>query len=476
MKIRNFSMILILCLALTGCTGVKVVRMDDEGSAGAQTFPVIHTPDDEQVVLNIVDWSDSTKAAREKLNARFMEAHPNVTVNYTTLTQAQFNETMLSGIRSGDAPDLFPLPSNITFATAAGENWFVPLNLYLEDSFFDELQCLAENVTSKDGNIYLLPEAIDIPSTMIFYNKNLLKQVGIEDCPEQMDWDTFREVCRSITEAGKGQFYGIVASGAQKNRMDIELRAFCEVAGVKLGPSGQIILEDGKNSFDSQAVKEAFDFYQALYEDQSFHPDTGALTAPEARKLFGEQKAAFLMQGSWCIPIWELENPELDFGIMKVPVPYEGSEEKMIRPYTKGWMGISASSQHPDVAAEYLRYLYSYEYQKALMEQGGFISIRSDLGEGDIQNEHMRDYYRLANEQSFPYKNPVEEHPNVEYVYGVIQPVVPDFGDIASSIFSGRDIYEQELGRYAEQMQINLIRAIESVSKKLEVGLSDFEY
>ena len=58
------------------------------------------------------------KDAREKLNEQFMKDHPNVTVNYTTLTQAQFNETMLSGIRAGDAPDLFPLPCTVTFSTA----------------------------------------------------------------------------------------------------------------------------------------------------------------------------------------------------------------------------------------------------------------------------------------------------------------------------------------------------------------------
>ena len=54
---------------------------------------------------------------------------------------------------------------------------------------------------------------------------------------------------------------------------------------------------------------------------------------------------------------------------------------KLLRPFTKGWMGISANSKHPDVAAEYLKYLYSYEYQKKCMAQGGFVSVRGDLGE-----------------------------------------------------------------------------------------------
>ena len=86
---------------MTGCGGVKVVSPEAGNSSQKAEFEKIKTPEDEKVVLNIVDWSDSTKDAREKLNEQFMKDHPNVTVNYTTLTQAQFNETMLSGIRAG---------------------------------------------------------------------------------------------------------------------------------------------------------------------------------------------------------------------------------------------------------------------------------------------------------------------------------------------------------------------------------------
>lgn len=478
MKTRIFGILLILSVFLSGCGGVRVVPVDEEHTSGAGTVEKIQTPQTEKVVLNVVDWSDSTKQAREKLNQKFMQDHPNVTVNYTTLTQAQFNETMLSGIRSGNAPDLFPLPSTVTFSTAVNEDWFIPLNVYLEDAFFADIQpeFLCQNVTMKGKDIYLLPESVDIPSSMIFYNKTLLKEAGITEDIEQLDWETFRKLCKKVTENGKGKYYGIIASGAQKNRMDIELRAFAEIAGAKLGQAGQILLRDGENSFASPEVIKAFDFYQSLYDDGSFHPDTGALTAPEARKLFGEGKAAFIMQGSWCIPIWEKENPDLDFGVMKVPAPKDRMDEKTIRPFAKGWMGISANSKHPDIAAEYLRYLYSYEYQQELMSQGGFISIRKDLGEADIQNETMRRYYRCANAQSFSYQNPVAENENIELVYSIIQPVMPDFGDIATSVFSGRKVYQADLGKYAQQIQQNLIRAVESVGKKADITVSDFDY
>ena len=218
---------------MTGCGGVKVVSPEASNSSQKAEFEKIRTPEDEKVVLNIVDWSDSTKDAREKLNEQFMKDYPNVTVNYTTLTQAQFNETMLSGIRAGDAPDLFPLPSTVTFSTAVSEGWFLPMNLYLEEDFFAQIQpeFLCENVTMKGEDVYLLPEAVDIPSALLFYNRALLEEVGAEIDPEKVTWEEFRQVCEQVTENGDGKYYGMVASGAQKNRMDIELRAFSEVGG-----------------------------------------------------------------------------------------------------------------------------------------------------------------------------------------------------------------------------------------------------
>ena len=110
------------------------------------------------------------------------------------------------------------------------------------------------------------------------------------------------------------------------------------------------------------------------------------------------------------------------------------------------------------------------------MARGGFISIRKDLGENDILNDTMKDYYRYVNEQSILIENPIEKNGNIELVYSIIQPVQPDFGDIASSIFLGKDIYKEQLKTYSEQTQKNLERSVEMVQKKTDVSLSEFEY
>ena len=88
----------------------------------------------------------------------------------------------------------------------------------------------------------------------------------------------------------------------------------------------------------------------------------------------------------------------------------------------------------------------------------------------------MRRYYQYAMEQSIAVPNPVAENGNIELVYSMIQPVVPDFGDIASSSFSGKEIYKKELKNYASKMQENLERSVETVKKQKDISLSDFNY
>ena len=148
----------------------------------------------------------------------------------------------------------------------------------------------------------------------------------------------------------------------------------------------------------------------------------------------------------------------------------------MIRPFTKGWMGISSSSKHPDIAAEYLEYLYSYEYQKELVKKGGFVSIRNDLGEEDIEDEVMKCYYQLSMEQSIEVINPIEKNEYLELVYTNLPQLIPDFGDISSSILSGDKNYKDKMKDYSNKLQEKLKMSIDSVKKKYPVKIDDFNY
>ena len=138
-----------------------------------------------------------------------------------------------------------------------------------------------------------------------------------------------------------------------------------------------------------------------------FHPDTVSIKAPEARALFAQNQAAFIIQGAWCISTWRKDNPDLDFGVMALPAPDDGMKGKLPYIGAQPWMGISANCKHPDVAARYLTALYSEDYQAGLVEDGGFVSVIDAANKAHMTDDVMLQYYNLNNEEAALAPDPV---------------------------------------------------------------------
>lgn len=434
---------------------------------------------DEVITLKIIDWSDSTKARREEFHKKFMEENPNITIEYTTLTADQFKETVVSAIKAGNAPDLFPIPSGMKLSTVLDENWFMPLNDYVTDEFLASFAdgALNEGITSMDGKVYVLPEAANIINTLMFYNKTVLTDAGvdIENLPDT--WSEFIDVCKQVTEAGKGKYFGIIDSGAQTNRLELALRSLASLDGGKCSDISQMILVDGQNTMNTQAMQNAFSFYDTLVKEGCFHPNSVSMKAPEARALFAQNQAAFIIQGAWCISTWRQENPDLDFGVMALPVPDDGMKGKL--PYTgaQPWMGISSQCEHPEAAAKYLMALYSEDYQAGLVEDGGFVSVIDSVNEKHMVDPAMLEYYQINSEQAALAPDPIVANPETAAVYAQTAAISPNLGEIAQGVLAQNIDYKAELQTLAEKTQEEWMKAIDAAKAAgADVSAEDFEF
>lgn len=487
MKRRNrfaaAAVAMVMAGSMSAC-GVNVTTDKNAGQAAPETTraaetEAVVTSSDEKVTLKIVDWSDSTKERREAFHKKFMEENPNVTVEYTVLTSDQFKETVISAIKAGNAPDLFPIPSGMKLSTVLEENWFMPMNDYVTDEFLGSFSdgALNEGITSMDGKVYVLPEAANIINTLMFYNKNVLKDAGVdtENLPET--WSEFIAACKQITDAGKGKYYGLIDSGAQANRLELALRSLASLEGGKTSDISQMILADGQNTLNSQAMQDAFAFYDTLVKDGSVHPNSVSIKAPEARALFAQNQAAFIIQGAWCISTWRKDNPDLDFGVMALPAPDDGMKGKLPYMGAQPWMGISANSKHPDVAAKYLMALYSEDYQAGLVEDGGFVSVIDAVNGAHMTDEVMLEYYNLNSEAAALAPDPIVANPDTAAVYAEVSSISPSLGEIAQGVLAQNLDYKAELQNLSDKTQAEWTRAIEAVKASgKDVSVDNFEF
>lgn len=482
MKKARAAAAILLSLAMTASLSACGVSVQTKGDTPATTAAPqaetekVNTTSDEKVTLKIIDWSDSTKARREVFNQKFMEENPNVTIEYTVLTADQFKETVISAIKAGNAPDLFPLPSGMKLSSAVQENWFLPMNDYLTEDFINSFAdgALNEGITNIDGKIYAIPESANIINTLMFYNKDVLAQAGIEESALPKTWSEFIDTCKKITESGKGKYFGLIDSGAQANRLELELRSLASLDGAKCSDISQIMLVDGVNTMNSDSMIRAFDFFDTLVKENCFHPNSVSLKAPEARALFAQGQAAFIVQGSWCISTWRQDNPDLDFGVMSLPVPDSGMTGKLPYIGAQPWMGISSGSKHPDVAAKYLMALYSEDYQSGLVEDGGFVSVIDSVNKTHMTDPVMNDYYNLNNEVAALAPDPIVGNPDTAAVYAAVSSISPSLGEIAQGVLAQNIDYKKELQILSEKTQAEWEKGIASAAGK--VTAEDFEF
>ncbi len=396
---------------------------------------------DEIIKLTIVDWSDSSSENRAVFHEEFKVTHPNVEIEYTPMTSEQFATTIVSLLKSGDAPDLFPIPSGsgMTMTMAVEEGWYLPLSDYIEEEFFDQMleSSFVEGATMVDGKIYSIPEGYALSSSVIYYSKPLFAEAGIEKIPET--YSEFKDVCQKISEIDGA--YGLIDAGSQTARLDLMARAFIGRAGGKINLSDSILTCDGETAYASPEAIAFFDLLEELYAGGCVHPDMAPLNAPEAREYFAQEQAGFIMQGVWCIPVWTTNNPDFEYGAMKVPYPdgFNESNGGVAASVADPWHAIYSGSKHPEMAAEYLKCLYSeeYSYQGANVEMGNNVSVLPTINDEYLTNALMKEFYACAMEMSKDIPDASIVDPNVLNIYGEIVAVQPSFGDIVQGVLTG---------------------------------------
>lgn len=461
MKKKNLlriSLVLAVAAGLTACTTNNTAESTEAPKTSTESTKAaaVEEKSGESLVLRIMDSSDSTQERRKVFNEEFMQRHPEIRIEYTMMSGDQMTQTLTTAIKSGDAPDLFALPSGVKLSTAVSEGWYQSMSPYLTRDFIDSFETgsLNEGVTTFDGEIYALPEAANIVNSLMFYNKDILAEAGLDPENPPETWSDFADACKKITEAGGGQYYGLIESGAAAVRTEIELRSFANLAGAKSNYYGVITVVDGKNPFASEGMKEALKLYAELTKAGSIHPDSINLDAPSARAMFAQGKAGFLIQGSWCIPTWREENPDLNFGVMALPVPDDGA--KGGNPYigAQPWVGISAKCQHPEAAALYLTELFGKEYQGRVVSDGGFVSCIKGVNEEAMKDDAMLEYYNLAMSSGKLCPDPLALNPETANVYAKVKEVTPNLGQIMQGVMAGSiSDTDAELDRYSEAVE-----------------------
>lgn len=280
---------------------------------------------------------------------------------FETLEVLMSNKSTEYDIFAADGPNV---------AAYVSRGYLQPLNQWISD---DEIKMFTDAMitegTYKD-QFYGAP--MGNSSTVLYYNKALLKEAGIN-----IDFDSVtpdnRLTWEQLIDYSK-QALDVLDPDHSKGIYGIEFRQVGRVYQMNILPNslgGAQISEDGLSVdgvIDTQPWMDALNFYQTQVNDGIF---TRGISADDTSSYFQSGKILFYL-GTTALPAAFEKNGFEDWGFTYIPC-FEGHEDE-IRSACGSWtIGMNTYSVKQEAAAEFIKYLTLYDGADVYINASGMV-------------------------------------------------------------------------------------------------------
>ncbi len=312
---------------------------------------------DERVTISF--WNALTfgqpKEAVQTLVKDFNKMQDEIYVEKLDVAGWLMNQKVLTATAGKVPPDVV-LFDRFQAPTFAERRAFQPFDPYLEkypiksDDFFPT--CWNEGVYK--GKIYCLPFNTDV--RVLFYNKALFREAGIDPDRPPRTWKELREFSRILTkhdEDGNLTRVGFVP---------IFGNTWFYLYGWQKG--GQFMTPDGERATVNtpemiEAMEWIVDFCDeyGMTDLEVFRSGFGGATE---KHEFLEGKEAMVGEEGFLLSLIKRYNPDLDFDVAPLPWPEDGEHAT--------WSGgfgfiLPEGCEHPDEAMRFIHYMLETEVQ-----------------------------------------------------------------------------------------------------------------
>ena len=338
------SMATVATLALSACGGSS----DDAAEEGGP------------VTLSMSGWSLATTPEFQVLADGYMAQNPDVKVELKEYDPVNYNTLLTADLAAGSGPDII-VQKEVKFVSTFQEGG--QLVDVTDVELPDDIG--GTEAYDIDGASYAVPYRQD--SWVVFYNKALYDQAGVEYPDGSWTWDDFAET----EEALAAGLEGTAAFGGYQHGWQSTVQGFANAQV----PDADIL------SGDFGHLKEYYERVLKLQDDKA-QVDFNTRNANQLtyQGEFGKQKAAMLTMGSWFVATLIAqqaagEADDFDWGIAPAPQYDESTAGIDNVPVTFGdptGLGINAAvtGAKLDAAKDFLAYAASEDAALSLAEIG----------------------------------------------------------------------------------------------------------
>lgn len=327
--------------------------------------------------------------------SKFESTYPGVKVNMTI--NPKVGEVIRPQIVAGNPPDFL----SVTDTEQSGimlslikEKGLLDISDVFESKALDKDETLKDMILPgmldstrfqpyQDGNIYLAP--FNAGPMGLIYNKTLFAEKGWS-VPET--WDEFFALG---DELKREENFLVNADGTKTKRalftyqgiypdyLEEILYPAIASAGGKETLDKVFAYEEG--SFKNDMIKKVLDIFYKISKDGYLMDGTVALNHTQSQTDMMMGKALFIVNGNW------MENEMKDsprengfeFGMTTVPVFNKGDQKYVLSSYEQ--FSIPAKAKNPELAKEFLKFLYTDESVKLFAEKANGAYALNDAKE-----------------------------------------------------------------------------------------------
>lgn len=381
----------------------------------------------DEVTLTLAGWASSPTEdeALQASIAAFEEANPNINVEF--VTSPDHATTMQTAFASGNYANVFYIDSyllptwvNAGVVAPAGDNLESP------EGFYQPLL----DIFSVDGTLYCPPK--DFSTLALQYNKDLFDAAGLDYPTNDWTWDDLRTAAAALTDTDTG-VAGLV------NPTDLpRMLAWLHGAG------GGIFDAEGNFAFDSEANREAIQFYLDMAGEGIALP-ASSLDAGWGGEAFGEGKSAMALEGNWIIQFLQDNYPDLNWGVVEFPA---GPAGEATMAFTVCY-GVAVDNEYPEESWALVNFLTNEAGAMRVAESGfGVMPTRTSAAAAWL--ESRGDEYQAfvaGGAYSFPWQLPEGWQEFLDTFNASVQQAVEGQMNVDDVMFEVQSVGEELLSR-----------------------------
>ncbi|MDR2571204.1 MAG: sugar ABC transporter substrate-binding protein [Oscillospiraceae bacterium] len=318
-------------------------------------------PDRIELVFSL--WGDPAEleSTQEALDV-FNDMQDRIRVTAIQIAIEEYAERLLTMSAGGNMPDCGMVDERVTIGWAR-EGLLLPIDIYSGQpsrpkdgiTFTDRGKTVAYSVASE--------------VLALWYNKDMFDDAGIDYPPVTIDtawsWSEFLEVARQLTFDANGNNPGddgfdkdnIVQYGAYVNQWAWQLEVWA------LSNGGRWYSQDGTSIVFDDAAIEAIQMVYDLNLVHNVAPFNSAQTDTGWWDSLGAGNVAMATEGQWAVGF--AGDTDLNYGVGVLP--YMKQQANIT---AGGPVGVFATTEHPDEAAEFLRWYSDPENNWVPIEYG----------------------------------------------------------------------------------------------------------